>query len=359
MKKVHLACCADAREMTLRALRGIDGEFFRGKSVLLKPDATCACNAQSGKVTNPQVVGAVIDWLRENGATELAIGESPALGVRAADAFAASGLAELAGDKKVRLLDFDGGANISLPVPDGQRPFLVVTAALNDYDCLVSLPVWRPTPFGLSLMNLRGLMWRAQKLAFYGRYAPGISPEQAGLKQAFSDLRSCVRPDLTVIDGSFSARYKGDGLVLAATDSSAANEVAACFVAHDCTACGEIVCNPPEALGWADDFSCQVEEPATRPEITLANMQGCTSCLLAVYNFLDRYYPQLDPQKALDFFIGFGKGQGPEGCFYVGSCGGQLSRSGNGVRVAGCPPQPRQIAQALGLELPEDELSSR
>ncbi len=359
MKKVNLARATDARQMTLQALQGIDGSFFRGKSVLVKPDAAYVLEAKSSRVTNPLVVGALLDWLRENGATELAIGESPALGVRAADAFAASCLADLAAEKNARLLDFDGGAHVALPVQDGQRSFLVATAALNDYDCLVSLPVWRPAPFPLSLMNLRGLMWRAQKLAFYGRYAPGISPEQAGVEQAFSDLSRCVRADLTVIDGSFSMRCKDEGLVLATVDSGAADQVAACFVCQDCTACSEIVCEPSAALGWASDFSCQVHEPAGGPKITLTNMQGCSSCLLAVYNFLDRYYPRIDSQKALDFFIGFGKGQGPEGCFYVGSCGGQLYRSGNGVRVAGCPPQPRQIAEALGLEGLESEVTTR
>ena len=321
MKKVNLARATDARQMTLQALQGIDGSFFRGKSVLVKPDAAYVLEAKSSRVTNPLVVGALLDWLRENGATELAIGESPALGVRAADAFAASCLADLAAEKNARLLDFDGGAHVALPVQDGQRSFLVATAALNDYDCLVSLPVWRPAPFPLSLMNLRGLMWRAQKLAFYGRYAPGISPEQAGVEQAFSDLSRCVRADLTVIDGSFSMRCKDEGLVLATVDSGAADQVAACFVCQVRLA-AKLFANRLQHLAGPVIFPVRFMSRRAGPKLLLPTCRAVVPVCLQCIIFLIGIIPGLIHKKRLIFLLDLEKGRGLKGVFTLAAAVG-------------------------------------
>ncbi len=349
MEKVFLARSKNAREMTLNVLKGLDGDSFRGKSVLIKPDIQHSASPQSGKVGNPAVVAAIVDWLRENGAGEIAVGESPALGVQAKEAFAVSGFVEMAEEKGVRLLDFDNGANIVVKVIGGQRKFLTVTAALGEFDRLISVPVLQFASAPLSLLNLRGVMWRQQKLAFYGGYAPGIKPQKATLELAFRDLQLAIRPDIVLIDGSLSVKSGTDGIILASANASAADEVGVCFAKGEHLACLQN-CVPFQAADWVKETVCSVEETVFAPTIGISDMDGCTSCLSTVYRFLDTYYSQLDSKKPLEFFIGYGEGQGSDGCYYVGSCGGQLRRSGNGVRLAGCPPQPHQIAEAFGLK---------
>lgn len=349
MEKVFSARSANAREMTLNVLKGLDGAAFRGKSVLIKPDIRHIASPQSGKVGNPVVVAAIVDWLRGNGAGEIAVGESPALGVQAKKAFSVSGFAAMAEEKGVRLLDFDNGANIAVKVGGGQRKFLTVTSALSEFDCLISVPVLQFSSVPFSLLNLRGLMWRQQKLAFYGGYAPGIKPQEATSELAFRDLQLAIRPDAVLIDGSLSVKLATDGIVLASENVSAADEVGACFAKGEYSACLQN-CVPSQAADWVKEAVCLVRETVFAPIIGVSDMDGCTSCLSAVYRFLDTYYSQLDSKKPLEFFIGYGEGQGSDGCCYVGSCGGQLRRSGNGVRVAGCPPQPYQIAEAFGLK---------
>ncbi len=348
MEKVFVARLENAREMTQNVLKGLEGADFRGKSVLIKPDIQIPASPQSGKVGNPVVVAAIIDWLRENGASEIAVGESPALGVQAKEAFSVSGFVKMAEEKGVRLIDFDNAANIAAKVSGGQRKFLTVAAALGEFDRLICVPVLRLAEAPLSLLNLRGLAWRQQKLAFYGGYVPKIKPQEATLELAFRDLQLAIRPDAVVIDGSLSVKLGTDGVVLASENAAAADEAAACFAKGE-QACLQN-CVPPQAAEWTKEAVCSVEETTFAPKIFLSDMDGCTSCLSAVYRFLDAYYPQLDPKKPLEFFIGYGEGQGADGCYYVGSCGGQLRRSGNGVRVAGCPPQPHQIAEAFGLK---------
>jgi len=75
---------------TRRALEPLGLAPVRGKRVLLKPNVGRVASCGSGVVTNPQVVAAAIDAFREAGA-EVAVGESPIVGVDVQEAFAAAG----------------------------------------------------------------------------------------------------------------------------------------------------------------------------------------------------------------------------------------------------------------------------
>ena len=60
--------------------------------MLLKPNVGRVAQPGSGIVTHPEVVAAAIDVFREAGA-EVAVGESPIVGVDVQEAFVAAGMA--------------------------------------------------------------------------------------------------------------------------------------------------------------------------------------------------------------------------------------------------------------------------
>ena len=71
-----------------RALESFGLLPVRGKRVLLKPNVGRVAPSGSGVVTHSEVVAAAIDVFREAGA-EVAVGESPIVGVDVQEAFAA------------------------------------------------------------------------------------------------------------------------------------------------------------------------------------------------------------------------------------------------------------------------------
>ena len=100
------------------ALASMDLVPANGRRVLLKPNVGRIASVGSGITTHPEVVAAAIDAFREAGA-EVAIGESPIMGVKVHEAFTASGVASVANSRDCPLIDMDRRPAVKVPVPDG------------------------------------------------------------------------------------------------------------------------------------------------------------------------------------------------------------------------------------------------
>jgi len=91
---------------TRTALEHIDLSISRGKRVLLKPNAGRVAPPGSGITTDPQVIAAAIDVFRKVGA-EVAVGESPIVGVKAHEAFDSIGITSIARERDCPLIDMN------------------------------------------------------------------------------------------------------------------------------------------------------------------------------------------------------------------------------------------------------------
>ena len=246
MPSVSVSRGDDPRKTTREALKRLGTSRIRNARVLLKTDAARPLSPETGEVTHPEVISAAIDYFREKGAADIAVGDSPVPGTSAEEAFRASGLSEVARRKGVRLLDFDRSADRDIAIPGGLRfKRLTATALLNAFDFIVSMPVMRPHPqtgAALSYANLKGVMWGAQKLALYRKDAEaGDVGHPSELDLALADLATAVRLDMVIIDGTVSMRGRGPaagreeipGLVVAGTDPLAADMTAARLMGID------------------------------------------------------------------------------------------------------------------------------
>ncbi len=161
----------DAYLAAREALAGIELPELRGRRVLVKPNAARMLPWQAGGTANPRAVAAVLDHLGERRPAALAVGESCITGVKAAAAFETTGIARVVQERGVPLLDLDQGAPLLLPVPGGRLvKELKVAAAWGEFDFVVSLAVMKThmhTGVTLSVKNLKGLLWRKQKVAFH------------------------------------------------------------------------------------------------------------------------------------------------------------------------------------------------
>ena len=110
----------DPFKTTMTALNRIDPGRIEGRRVLIKPNAARLLPYTAGATTHPRVLAAVIDYCREHGAREVAVGESPITGVKMSEAYEIGGLGEVAREKQARLLDFDAQPFQILEIPRGR-----------------------------------------------------------------------------------------------------------------------------------------------------------------------------------------------------------------------------------------------
>ncbi len=190
----------------------------------------------SGVVTNPQVVAAAIDAFREAGA-EVAVGESPIVGVNMPEAFEAAGLTAIAARRGCRLIDMDRRRFTEVALPDGRAiRHIRVCQDVFDFDLVVSIPVMKMhmhTGVTLAIKNMKGCLWRRSKVELH--MLPPIKDDTAKpIDVAIADMSSVLRPHLAIVDGTVgmeglgpgAGRAKPLGVVLAGTDAYAADAVA-------------------------------------------------------------------------------------------------------------------------------------
>jgi uncharacterized protein (DUF362 family) len=181
------------REALVRALDLIGGlGRFVGRSdrVLLKP------NLNDDEVyTSPELVAVLIELLRDQGAGQIAIGESTFGDVRMTAALLRkTGFAELAARYGTALYNFNASQAVEMEVV---RPLVTGTVRVArefvEADRVINLPnlkVHYATGITLALKNLKGVLVGDEKRRFH----------EIGLAKAIVDLNNTVRADLQIAD---------------------------------------------------------------------------------------------------------------------------------------------------------------
>jgi uncharacterized protein (DUF362 family) len=179
-----------------------------GKRVLVKPNLVDHIDPFP-ITTAPQVVGAVIDLLRERGAGAVVVGDGPGFRRDALPVAEASGLAGELARRHVEFVDLDYDDPRPVPVVDGWFPreaSLWLPRHVREAELIVSVPKMKTHHWAgvsLSLKNLFGIVpgtrygWPKNLLHFNG-----ITASILGLYQL-------VRPMVSVVDGVIG--MEGDG----------------------------------------------------------------------------------------------------------------------------------------------------
>ena len=361
---------------TRAALAHIDLGLARGKRVLLKPNAGRIASAGSGIVTHPQVIAAAIDAFLEAGA-EVAVGESPILGVNALEAFAAMGVTEIAQSRNCPLLDMDARPCVEVAIPGGIAiQTITVCPEVFDYDLIVSIPVMKMhmhTGVTLAVKNMKGCLWRRSKVKLHILPPVQGSPEKP-IDIAIADMASVLRPHLAIIDGTVGMEGLGPSagqkkpldVVVVSGDAFAADAVACHLMGTRAEhiphlrigserGCGVIDLDqmtvfPEHWHTWSDPF-CPPPQNLTLefPNITILDRNSCSACQSTLLLFLKRYGTRIFeyfPDGAdIHFAIGKGHEHLPEGTLCIGNC--TLRHKDSGIFIPGCPPVASQILTAL------------
>lgn len=193
-------------------------------SVVIKPNLCYYFNASTGQTTDPRLVGAVIDYLRETyGQTlDIAIAEADASAMQTKIAFRLLGYMKLAEQKQVKLLNLcqDTIKEHEVQV-NGQKHTLQVPQTLLNSDLFINMPklkVMRQVNITCAMKNLFGAIAYPRK-AIYHRQ----------LEETIIAINKILMPHLTIVDGLTAlGRYPVRlNLLMAGTNSFAVDWVAA------------------------------------------------------------------------------------------------------------------------------------
>ncbi len=210
---------------------------IRGKKILIKPNVLNASAPEKAVTTHPEFLRAVVRFLRRLGASEIRVGDSPAIHNPIAAA-KASGLYAAAEEEGAEWVEFSPGSPRPAPKAAKVKSF-VLASALDDCDMVVNLPklkTHRLTQYTGAVKNLFGLVPGLNKSGYHLRF-----PDRDAFGTMLVDLALSVGPCFTFMDAVVAMEGEGPGngkpyplgFVLGSADMAALDWVAAECIGYD------------------------------------------------------------------------------------------------------------------------------
>ncbi|MFO7557873.1 MAG: DUF362 domain-containing protein [Desulfobacterales bacterium] len=361
---------------TRKVLSQMDLSFFKKKKVLLKPNVGRIAPVGKGITTDPMVVAAAIDFFRENDA-DVAIGESPIVGVDTMAAFRSAGIETIAKKRNCKLIDLNVGKYVTMPAPDGKAiQEFKVCHPVFEYDCIVSIPVMKMhmhTCVSLSIKNMKGCLWRRSKVDLH-MLPPVEGMDEKPIDVAIADMAGVLRPHLAIIDGTVGMEGLGPsagtakplGVVVAGIDSFAADAVACRLMGTSAEKVPHLRMGAERNYGiidiarlsitpegwedWSSPFSPPPENLSIEfPNIRVHDRNSCSACQSTLLLFLKRYRTKILDYFPQDTIINFAIGKGhdgiPENTICIGNCTNDIRQ--NRTFIKGCPPVASEIMRGI------------
>ncbi|HPR32478.1 MAG TPA: DUF362 domain-containing protein [Prolixibacteraceae bacterium] len=383
-QRIGVAAGEGPFENVIGALSRLDLSHLRNKRILIKPNVGRIAPPESGYNTHPEAVAALIETLRKTGVSEIAIGESPIVGVDTFKAFQRAGFTDMAARYQVELIDFNAKPPVLKCI---QKPRILtetkICQQIDDFDVLVSVPVTKThmhTGVTLGIKNMKGCLYRHEKVRYHQlEYLKHEYPEMT-LDSAISDLATVLLPDLTVVDGyigmeglgpSGGTPKKSDFAV--ASFSAMGADVLACFlmgIPVDEIVHLKLIAKRNKLSSNLDDYEvvpsdfARFMQPYKRPPkeisiefpgVAIQDADSCSACLSTLMLFLNRFAGEMEPYRLNDgkFHIAIGKGieKAMDGTVFVGNCTRHMCDKG--IFVKGCPPVATRIYEAIVHQEPE------
>ncbi len=217
---------------------GTEALDVKGKKVLLKPNVLMDSAPEKATTTHPEFVRAAIRLMKELGAAEIFVGDSPGIqkpGFKAKRC----GLWDVCQDEGVQWYDFSS-RTVILKVPNGKMVNqFQVSDIIEKVDTIISLPKMKTHQlmfFTGAMKNLFGLIPGLSKSPFHM-----MLPGQAGFAEMIVDLNSALKPSYAFMDAIISMEGPGPGsgypkktdLILASSNLPALDITACRIIGYD------------------------------------------------------------------------------------------------------------------------------
>jgi uncharacterized protein (DUF362 family) len=339
------------------------------RKVMIKPNLVVSREHWAGIDTDPRVIEAIVEYLKNRGVRHITIGDGSGMGYSATKAFDYCGYRSMAARYGLRLVDLEKDRFVRKPVLFG-GPFkhLEIARTVLESDFFINVPVMKAhgeTLITCSLKNLKGIMPRDMKTAFHG----------VNLHRAIAQLNSVVSPDLIVVDGLQGDLYSETGhrpvamdRILLGTNPVEVDSVVADMLGYAPRDIRHIAYSADGGLGIAD-LSRITVRPLNSPArdkrfspplhysmrfpCTIAAEGACCTCTGNLIFALERLQEKGLLSERLSFLIGQ-KAKTPTRrtplTIAVGRCASELG--GADLCIDDCPPTAghiyQRVASALG-----------
>jgi len=339
-------------------------ENFQGlidpaKGFFLKPNIVFPARPNSGEITPPKLVKAVVAAIRKRyPGNSILLGEGTAAGTVPEENFRESGYREMVSRIGVPLLDLDGAERIDTSWKYGTLSIPTVVYE-NNYINLPILKLSAAAVISGAMKNQKGLLTPSMKKHFH----------RLGLHDPIAELTRVIRPHLTILDGSNFFRRN---LLVAGGNVCDIDRVAASLLQIE----------EPEYLRLASrmglrstvlDISGYTEimskgKPHTHPvykkfmKIRLwSNPRACTMCRMAFFSLkkiplreignLTRAYSKMlrYAVQGADFVFGSEPmyDQRAPNVICIGECTKELAREKGYQHIPGCPSTDEEFTRNL------------
>lgn len=189
---------------SLDLISGMQKFIRSGDTVLIKPNFGVAAPAETGIITDPLVVEALVKTCRDTGAKKIIVAESSVVGFDTGKVFEALQLTGRFEKYGAELVNLDQDRIIEVPVRNGAvLKKLKLFQKAYESDVLISVPTMKThilTGVTLGLKNMKGILPDIMKKTMH-RIGVKEQSLEFELEHAIADLNSVRKPEMTVIDG--------------------------------------------------------------------------------------------------------------------------------------------------------------
>ena len=228
------------------------------QTVAIKPNLCYYWQSTTGCTTDPRVVAALIEWLRDQmGSVDIKVVESDGSAMRTRHSYGILGYRKLAEDYGVDLINLSEDETSDVPVKIKKARFkFAIPKTLQTVDLLVNVPklkLARATTITVGLKNIFGCIATPRKLPFHKH-----------LDEAIVGINKIIRPQITLVDGTYAL---GDatiklGLLLAGQDVVAVDSIASKVMGVSPWVVRSIRLAEAEGLGTSHNVEVRGEEVA-------------------------------------------------------------------------------------------------
>lgn len=211
-----------------RALDALDYDI-QSNSIVIKPNLCYYWDYSTGQTTDPRVVSAIIDWIRQRAGNKVSIyvAEADASAMRTKYAFRALGYERLAQEKNLKLVNLSEGKIVDKEVVVAEERFVLpVNNLLLDADLIINVPKLKThmgIGFTCALKNMFGAIAKPRKFTYHSKLAKTIV-----------GINKIVATDIVVVDCIIVSGKtpKKMGVIMASNDAVATDTIAAKIIGH-------------------------------------------------------------------------------------------------------------------------------
>ena len=367
----------------LALIGGIKTVIHPRQTVIIKPNFAVNVPAETGIITDPNVVDVLIKICMEANPAKLMVAESTVVGFDTAHIFKSLGLMGRFEKLGATLINLDEDEIVEVPVPHGTvLKKLKVYKTAYESDVIISVPSMKThilTGVTLGLKNMKGIIPDAMKKQMH-RIGVKKKLYDFELDHAIADLNSVIKPNLTIIDGFITNEgYKpgtpgigGSPLAfnttVAGLDPVAVDTVGAYLMGFDPGEVNHISYAGERHVGIADmnrieivgENPEKVKHPFQRPsiegkvfnfkDVSVVSGKGCSGCREACFIGLSAM-TETELEKLGQTTVVMGSDvelselEKEKRLFLVGNC--TFKSELNGAKIEGCPPPGVHVKKCL------------